>query len=305
MAQSKANTQQIPDRDEEDIAIYIDELKSDDPNLKLNAVTKILSIAKILGASRTRDELIPYLTEIIEECDNEDEFLINLAEQIVQLKNFVGNEDDISLLLTPLEFISSIEEPKIRETAVQSIHDLVHMQTDKFFEEHVTPMVKRLIMWDNYTSKISGSALIPLCFKKTNPEQQAPLRSLVIELSKDDTPMVRRATAQILDKLAEIYDEANFNMELKDMLYKFLEDDIDSVKLKALEQLPFLASKIDQRERDTKLLNYPLKMDADKKNWRIRYHLPDAIVGLCPYLCKLKSLRNLFLSLTQTSQASY
>lgn len=121
---------QIPERDEEDIAIYIDELKSDDPNLKLNAVTKILSISKILGPNRTRDELIPYLTEIIEECDNEDEFLIKLAEQIVELKYYVGNDDDISLLLTPLEFISSIEEPKIRETAVKSIHDLVHDQNE-------------------------------------------------------------------------------------------------------------------------------------------------------------------------------
>lgn len=147
-------------------------------------------------------------------------------------------------------------------------------------------MVKRLIMWDNYTSKISGSALIPLCFKKTKKDDHAPLRSLVLELSRDDTPMVRRATAQILNELAEIYDETSFNMELKEMLYKFLEDDIDSVKLKALEQLPFLASKIDQDERDSKLLDYPLNMDADKKNWRIRYHLPDAIVGLCPHLCK-------------------
>ncbi len=36
-------------RTDDDIAIYIDELKCDDPNLKLNAVTKIVDIAKILG----------------------------------------------------------------------------------------------------------------------------------------------------------------------------------------------------------------------------------------------------------------
>ena len=37
-------------RNDDDIAIYIDELKCDDPNLKLNAVTKIVDIAKILGS---------------------------------------------------------------------------------------------------------------------------------------------------------------------------------------------------------------------------------------------------------------
>ena len=78
---SEQEIQQLSD--DEDVAIYIDELKADDPNLKLNAVTKIMNIAKILGASRTRDELIPYLTEIIEECDNDDEFLIKLAENLV------------------------------------------------------------------------------------------------------------------------------------------------------------------------------------------------------------------------------
>lgn len=36
-------------RSEDDIAIYIDELKCDDPNLKLNAVSKIVDIARILG----------------------------------------------------------------------------------------------------------------------------------------------------------------------------------------------------------------------------------------------------------------
>ena len=75
--------------EDEDVAIYIDELKADDPNLKLNAVTKIINIAKILGPSRTRDEQIPYLTEIIEECDNDDEFLIKLAENLVLLKGTV------------------------------------------------------------------------------------------------------------------------------------------------------------------------------------------------------------------------
>lgn len=279
-------TETQQERDDEDIAIYIDELKSDDPNLKLNAVTKIISIAKILGPLRTRDELIPYLTEIIEECDNEDEFLIKLAEQIVELKHHVGSSDDIALLLTPLEFISSIEEPKIRDTSVKSIQNLVHDQNSAFFTEHVCPMVKRLIMWDNYTSKISGSALIPLCFKNVKKEEHNLLRSLVIELSKDDTPMVRRATAEILSELSEVYDQKDFDNEIKDMLYKFLGDDVDSVRMKALEQLPFLTAKIEQEERDTTLLDYPLGMDPERKNWRVRYHIPDALIGLCPHLCK-------------------
>lgn len=68
------------DTTEDEHALYIEDLKSDDSNLKINAVTKIHKIAQIIGEERTRDELIPYLLEIIEESDNEDEFLIKLAE---------------------------------------------------------------------------------------------------------------------------------------------------------------------------------------------------------------------------------
>ena len=42
----------MDDSGEEDCTIYIEELKSDDPNLKMNAVSKVTTIANILGQSR-------------------------------------------------------------------------------------------------------------------------------------------------------------------------------------------------------------------------------------------------------------
>ena len=160
-----------PQRDDEDISIYIDELKSDDPSLKLTAATKIVNIAEVLGPVRTREELVPYLTEIIEEYDNEDDFLIQLSHQIVQLNDYMGGEDHIHLLLTPLEFISSIEEPTIREAAVKAVKELAAPQNQAFYEEHFYLMVSRLVLWENYTSKISGAALIPICFEKLSNEK--------------------------------------------------------------------------------------------------------------------------------------
>ena len=67
---------------------------------------------------RTRDELIPYLTEIIEDFDNEDEFLILLSQQIVNLKKFIGKLSRVDILLAPLEFMATIDEPEVRESAV-------------------------------------------------------------------------------------------------------------------------------------------------------------------------------------------
>lgn len=235
----------------DDIAIYIDELKSDDPSLKLIACGKIVMIAEVLEAGRTREELVPYLTEIIEEYDNEDDFLIKLADQIVQLKDMVGGQQHVHLLLTPLEFIASIEEPKIREAAVKAVIQLVEPQEAAFYEEHFYLMVSRLVLWENYTSKISGAALIPLCFSKLSADKKESLRALVVDLSKDDIPMVRRAIASILDELLTIYSEDRISIDsIQEIAFEFLQDKIDSVRLKTLEQIPNLALHLNQATRD-------------------------------------------------------
>lgn len=195
----------------------------------------------------------------------------------------------VHILLNPLEFISSIEEPNIRETAIQSAKKLAVGQSEEFFTNHFYEMVKRLVMWDNYTSKISGTSLIPTCFRHLPLDKHPGLKSVVKELGKEDTPMVRRAVAGILSELCEIYDKESFKADLKPMLYLFLAEEIDSVKMKALEQMAAMAKYIDQDERDSVLLDFILKMDAGNKNWRIRYHLPDSLTSIIDTLCTLPS----------------
>jgi serine/threonine-protein phosphatase 2A regulatory subunit A len=90
---NQAKFQNMDDGNDEDCTIYIEELKSDDPNLKINAVSKICTIAEILGPARVCSELVPYLIEIIEEQDNEDEFLIKLGSEILALKKCVGGPE--------------------------------------------------------------------------------------------------------------------------------------------------------------------------------------------------------------------
>jgi len=72
----------------------------------------------LVGPRRVREELIPYLVEIIEELDNEDEFLIKLAEQILNLNELIDGKEYSHLLISPLELLSSMEENSVREKAV-------------------------------------------------------------------------------------------------------------------------------------------------------------------------------------------
>lgn len=95
------------------IAILIDELKSDDVTLRLNAIHRISTIALALGPERARDELIPFLQDSL---DDEDEVLLALAEELgSNFVEYLGGPQYAHLLLGPLENLAAVEETVVRE----------------------------------------------------------------------------------------------------------------------------------------------------------------------------------------------
>ena len=60
------------DDDESDtILCLIDEIKSEDHTTKLNAIKSLETIAQVIGQERTREELVPYTAELLDD-DNEE-----------------------------------------------------------------------------------------------------------------------------------------------------------------------------------------------------------------------------------------
>lgn len=64
--------------------------------LRLNSIKKLSTIALALGVERTRNELIPFLTETIYD---EDEVLLALAEQLGTFTSLVGGPEYVQYLL--------------------------------------------------------------------------------------------------------------------------------------------------------------------------------------------------------------
>jgi len=61
------------------VNVLIDELKSEEIRKRLNSVKNLGVIASALGSERTRNELIPFLNELM---DDEDEVLMALADSL-------------------------------------------------------------------------------------------------------------------------------------------------------------------------------------------------------------------------------
>ena len=138
------------------IAVLVDELRHDDVVLRLNAIRRLSTIALALGPERTRKELIPFLSESV---DDEDEILLALAEELGDFITYMGGSEHGYLLLTPLESLTAVEETVVRDKAVESACRIAAQIPAKHVQEYFIPMLKRLSLGDWFTSRTSACGL--------------------------------------------------------------------------------------------------------------------------------------------------
>ncbi|KAA8490286.1 Serine/threonine-protein phosphatase 2A 65 kDa regulatory subunit A alpha isoform [Porphyridium purpureum] len=272
------------------IAVLLDELKNEDVQLRLNATRRLPTIAAALGTERTRCELIPFLTETI---DDEDEVLMALAEQLDKFVEFVGGPDYAGVLLQPLEILSAVEETIVRDLAVDSlrhISDLVATTaTDHGRDMHVNqmfPLIKRLAQGDWFTSRISACALVATVFKNISSDREDlkfEVLTLFQAMARDETPMVRRAASSALGALASAcaaHDRAWVEKEIVPVFQELADDEQDSVRLLTVENSALFCSSVSDEVRNEVMLPIVCNFVNDK-SWRVRYMMADKLVSIC------------------------
>lgn len=94
------------------IAVMIDELKSTDQKKRINSVKNLGTVAIALGQERTRQELLPYILELM---DDEEEVLLTLAEILPSQLEFAGGPQYAEHVLRPLEKLCASEETTVRD----------------------------------------------------------------------------------------------------------------------------------------------------------------------------------------------
>ena len=72
------------------------------------------------------------MIDIIEDQENEDEFLILLCDEIIKLKSLIGGKEHLNKLLGPLEIIGCMEETTVRQRAVDNLIKLSKDEPKQF-----------------------------------------------------------------------------------------------------------------------------------------------------------------------------
>jgi len=265
--------EQVQNDDLYPIAVLIDELKHDDVLLRLNAIRRLSTIALALGPERTRGELVPFLDESIED---EDEVLTALGDELGNFVEYVGGPEYGHVLVPPLENLATIEEPLVRDKAVESLNKICEQLAPQQIEDHFMGLIERLAKADWFTSKISATGLFYSSYKQASAQSQEILRGLYAQLVHDDTPMVRRSAANNLAKFITTMPAAVVIQDMIPLFQHLAQDEQDSVRLLTVEVLISIAEAVPKEQQSSHgvLLN-ALRNLFEDKSWRVRYMVAD------------------------------
>ncbi|PAV22400.1 ARM repeat-containing [Pyrrhoderma noxium] len=259
------------------IAILMDELRSEDVQLRLNAIHRVSTIALALGPDRSREELIPFLQESV---DDEDEVLLALAEELGKnFDDYVGGKKFAHVLLGPLEVLAAVEETLVRDKATESITKVSESLSQQQIEAYYIPLLNRLSRGEWFTSRTSSAALYSPVYEKVSPPTKEEMRKAYAGLTNDDTPMVRRAAAKWLGAFSKTLSKEHILSDALPMYRKLSSDDQDSVRLLTVEDLIAIAKQLEPVEVREQLLAQ-IRQSATDKSWRVRYMVANHFVEL-------------------------
>ncbi|CCW59834.1 unnamed protein product [Phytomonas sp. EM1] len=264
----------------ESVKKMIDNLRSEDPELRLSSMRGIHLIAATLGPERTRDELLLYLTDYL---DDNDDVLRVFANALGTMLPEVGGVAYITSLLNPLEILCSLDEVTVRDEIVASLEHIgenifrgtsskVEM-ADKARMEYLN-LLERLSQGTPQCRSIVCS-LIATVYPSVTSSERANLISMFKALCADEEIMVRRAACVAMGaKLAGILSPKTV-VDLVPVLVSFSKATSDGVRLQVVPTAAAVLKVLPEVHHGS-VLGLIKVLSADN-SWRVRYMTADSL----------------------------
>jgi len=249
------------------VSILIDQLKNEDLQVRVSASKSIPRIARTLGAERTRNELIPFLTECV---DDHDQVITIIAQQVGELCNLVGGSLYVHMLLPILEMLLCGEDNDLRSNGGKSMAKIIKLMADDDVMTHAVPCIMRLVHRDWFTARASASSLLHIAYPRVNDETKTEMFNSFITLCKDETPLVRRVAADNVVHWSEWASTIEMQNELIAILKICIVDEQDSIRIQAVSIGIKIANIIPDEMKIAEI--FPALTDiAGDVSWRVRW----------------------------------
>ena len=264
-------------------SLIIDSLKSENQPIRLFCAKRLTELGKILGIHRIEDELIPFITDLILNFEEDGEVLSEYSNQILNLLKTLKQHDILSFIgIRSLEILSGNDDEIVRQTSINNLSKLIELLDEQIITNEIFPLMKRLIENDLKT-KMSCCYLFPIVYPKLeNQDIKKELLQVYCEISKDESPSVRRAAADNIKYFCKVQDSEVINLLFK-LYTDFIKDSVDIVKIFTIESTPNLLNRLPYQNQEKLILNFTKSM-AEEKAWRVKYSAIECISKICDHI---------------------
>jgi serine/threonine-protein phosphatase 2A regulatory subunit A len=257
------------------VSTMIDNLRSDDPEMRLNSMRGIHVITQTLGPDRTKNELIPFLTDYL---DDSDEVLRVFANALGTMIPEVGGITFAPALLQPLELLCGLDEITVRDESVASLgligEAIFKAEGTASLQQDFVTLVQRLAKSELPQARSSACFVVPVPYSHVPVGVKATLRQTFQKLCSDEEIMVRRSACVALGKSFATV----LGQQATDVLTpfaSFCRDASDGVRLQAVTTaISMLRVLPDSGISQVVSLLKSLSSDS---SWRVRYMTADRL----------------------------
>lgn len=266
------------------LALLMDELKHDDLFNRVEAMQKLETIAIALGPERTLHELLPFLNEVCQ--DDEEEVFTIMANKLGDFIPFVGGHKNCEPLIQILSVLASMEEPIVRDNAVNSLNKISKELDDHEINYVFLHLIQTLSQGNWFSKKIASCGLFKSVITRVSSECRNNLLNQYYKLITDEYPMIRRSAASNFPHLINLISKFEFtNTDKKKRIMKedweiiikvyhyLLKDDQDSVRFLSVDILIEILDHfriVNECSLNNDFLEDTLTLISDQ-SWRVRY----------------------------------
>ena len=280
------------------VSMVTTNMRSKIQSIRLFCAKKLTDIANLLGVFRIEDEIIPFITDLILNYEDDGEVLSEFSNQLLNLLIILKKNNQFSYIgIRSLEILAGNDDETVRQTSIKNLLKLIELIN--LIQSEIFPLMKRLIDNDLKT-KMSCCYLFPAVYAKLNDKNiKKELLQVYYDISHEDPPSVRRAAADNIKNFCEVNEPEVIELLIK-LYNQFIIDKVDIVKIHTIESTKSLIEKLekinllsssvnmeeqkdDESKKDEKeklIFSFTTSMSKEKA-WRVKYAAAECISEIC------------------------
>jgi len=282
------------------VSMVTTNMRSKIQSIRLFCAKKFTDLANLLGVSRIEDEIIPFITDLILNYEDDGEVLSEFSNQLLNLLIILKKNNQFSYIgIRSLEILAGNDDETVRQTSIKNLLKLIELISDEFIQSEIFPLMKRLIDNDLKT-KMSCCYLFPAVYAKLSDKNiKKELLQVYYDISHEDPPSVRRAAADNIKNFCEVNEPEVIELLIK-LYNQFIIDKVDIVKIHTIESTKRLIEKLDKTnllsssveleeqkddeskkdEKEKLVFSFTTSMSKEKA-WRVKYAAAECISEIC------------------------